>query len=195
MKILVVSNYRGLHICRPEAEIFIGLQKKGFDITVITYPDADYIPRFESVGIKVIPKHPTKRYDRSFIQFLKEELQRGQYDILQLFNNKAISNGVRAAKGVKVKVVIYRSASTNMSWLNPINYLKFYNPRIDHVICNSDEIRDIFIDAPFFRSDKAITILKGHEVSWYDAAEPHDIKSELGIDSENLLVVNVANQS
>ena len=193
MKILVVSNYRGLHTCRPEAEIFIGLKKMGFDITIMTYPDAVYIERFRAHGIHVIPNHPTKRYDPVFIHFLREELRRGSYDILQLYNNKAISNGLRGAKNLDIKVVGYRGASSNMSWLNPINYLKFFHPRIDYVICNSDEIRAKFLNVPFYNKEKAVTIYKGHDTKWYADIKPHDIRKELGISQDDLLLVNVAN--
>ena len=193
MKILVVSNYRGLHVCRPEAEIFIGLKKIGFDITVMTYPDAVYIERFEAEGIRVIPNHPTKRYDIQFIRFLKEELRNESYDILQLFNNKAISNGVRSVKGLDIKVVIYRSAASNMSWLNPINYMKFFHPRVDYVICNSEEIRQKFLAVPNYKKEKAVIIYKGHRIDWYTGTKKHDIRSELGIEKDHLLFVNVAN--
>lgn len=193
MKILVVSNYRGLHTCRPEAEIFIGLKKIGFDITIMTYADAIYIDRFRKNAIKVIPHHPTKRYDTEFINVLKKELKNGSYDILQLFNNKAITNGLRSAKNSKVKVVIYRGTSLNMSWMNPVNYFKFFHPRIDHVICNSDESRSKFLSVPFYKKEKAITIYKGHDTNWYTEIIPHDIRSELGIGKDDLLLVIVAN--
>ncbi|MEM9545905.1 MAG: glycosyltransferase family 4 protein [Bacteroidota bacterium] len=193
MKILVVSNYRGFHICRPEAEIFVGLKEMGHDITVMTYPGAAYIERFQEKGIRVIQNHPSKRYDPGFIRLLREELKIGNYDILQLFNNKAISNGVWSAKGIDVKVVIYRSASWNMSWMNPINYLKFFHPRIDYVICNSEEIREKFLAVPFYNPNNAITIHKGHDTAWFKSVEPLDIRKELGIDRDDLLLVNVAN--
>jgi glycosyltransferase involved in cell wall biosynthesis len=193
MKILVVSNYRGWHTCRPEAEIFIGLRKMGFDITIITYPDAEYIDRFVEHGIRVIPNHPSKRYDRQFIKELRLELLNGKYDILQLYNNKAISNGLRSAENIDVKVVIYRGASSNMSWLNPINFLKFFHPRVDYVICNSDEIRNKFLQVPLYNKNKAKTIFKGHDTKWYSATQPYDIRNELEIDSADLLLVNVAN--
>ncbi|MDF1696597.1 MAG: glycosyltransferase family 4 protein [Saprospiraceae bacterium] len=193
MKVLVVSNYRGVHTCRPEAEIFIGLKKRGYDVTIMTYPDAEYIENFERNGIRVIPKHPTKRFDPEFIKLLKDELISGSYDILQLYNNKAISNGVRSARNINVKVVIYRGASSNMSWWNPINYLKFFHPRVDYVVCNSVEIREKFLAVPGYKKDKAITIYKGHDIKWYADIKPHDIRKELGIDSLDLLLVNVAN--
>ena len=193
MKILVVSNYRGYHTCRPEAEIFIGLKKMGFDITIMTYPDASYIDRFKESQIKVIPQHPVRRYDPSFIKILKEELTSGQYDILQLYNNKAIFNGLRSVGNIDIKVVIYRGASWNMAWWNPLNYTKFFHPRVDYVICNSEEIRQKFLAVPFYKKEKAVTIFKGHNLEWYKGVVKHDIREELGIDHENLLFVTVAN--
>jgi len=193
MKILVVSNYRGLHTCRPEAEIFIGLKKLGYDITVMTYPDAVYIERFKANGIRVIPQHPTKKDDRKFIKLLRAELRDGAYDILQLYNNKAISNGIQSAKDQNVKVVIYRGTSSNMAWWNPINYLKFFHPRVDHVICNSEEIRQKFLAVPMYNAEKAVTIFKGHDTDWYSDIQPLDIRKEMGIKAEDLLLVNVAN--
>ncbi len=192
-KILVISNYRGFHTARPEAEIFIGLKKKGYDITIMTYANAKYIERFESEGIRVIPVHPTKRYDKPFISLLKKELTIGSYDILQLYNNKAISNGIQAAKNIAIKIVIYRGASSNMGWYNPINYLKFFHPRVDYVICNSVEIRQQFLKVPSYNKDKAITIFKGHETEWYKGTKPHDIRSELNIPANHLILVTVAN--
>ncbi len=192
-KILVVSNYRGFHTARPEAEIFIGLAKLGFDITIMTYPDADYIYRFEENGIRVIRKHPIKKYDSVFIKLLKKELESERYDIIHLFNNKAIRNGVQAAKGIDIQVVIYRGASSNMAWWNPLNYFKFYHPRIDYVVCNSEEIRQIYLSASFLHSIKSVMILKGHDIGWYSDVLPHDIRSELKIKDDSLICVTVAN--
>ena len=192
-KILVISNFRGYHTARPEAEIFIGLAKKGFDITIMTFADAEYIKKFKEAGIRVICQHPEKKNDREFIKTLKKELVTGQFDILQLFNNKAIRNGVRAAKNIDIKIVIYRGASANMAWWNPLNYYKFYNPRIDYVICNSEEIRRNFLKVPFLHSIKPITILKGHDLDWYSNINPKDIRSELGLNDDSLLLITVAN--
>ena len=192
-KILVISNYRGRHTARPEAEIFIGLKKLGFSITIMTYADAEYIPQFKKVGIRVISKHPEKKDDKEFIKILKKELKSGKYDVLHLFNNKAIRNGIRAAKKVDIKVVIYRGASANMAWWNPLNYFKFYHPRIDYVICNSDEIKEIFLAVPFKSSIKPVTILKGHDIEWYSKIITHNIRTELGLRTDSLLLVTVAN--
>lgn len=193
MKILVISNYRSYHTARPEAEIFIGLKRIGHDITIMTHHDAGYIKRFEEHGIRVIPEHPTQKNDYLFLEIAKKELIEGKYDILHLFNNKAIRNGIKAAKDLPVKVIIYRGASANMAWYNPFNYLKFFHPRIDAVVCNSEEIRQKFMAVPLYNSDKAITILKGQNIEWYIDIPTCDIRAELDIPVDSLLYVTVAN--
>lgn len=192
-KILVISNYRGYHTARPEAEIFIGLAELGFDITIMTYADAEYIQRFLDVGIRVIPEHPDKKRDIEFIRTLKKELLAGKYDILHIFNNKAIRNGVKAAKNIDIHVIIYRGASANMAWWNPLNYFKFYHPRIDYAVCNSEEIKQKFLAIPFKHSIIPVTILKGHDIKWYKDVKANNIRSELQLKENSLLLVTVAN--
>lgn len=193
IKILIVSNYRGDHTARPEAEIFVALAELGMSITIMTYEDAGYIPRFESAGIHVIGMHPTSKNDRAFQKALTREMEREKYDILHAFNNKAISNCIKIAKGFPVKLMIYRGAAANMAWWNPLNYLKFYHPRIDRVVANSDEIRDNFRSIPFAQVDKAVTILKGHDVGWYRDTPVYDMRKELALEDDVLLFVTVAN--
>jgi len=41
MKVLVISNYRSFHTVRPEAEIFIGLAKRGVEVHVMTAGDSE----------------------------------------------------------------------------------------------------------------------------------------------------------
>lgn len=193
MKIFVISNYRGKHIARPEAEIFIGLSQIGHQITIMTYEDAWYNERFRDHGIKVIGGHPTSRYDKEAIRSIQNELDNEEYDILHLFNNLSITNGLAAAKKRKIKIAIYRSAAENMGWYNPINFLKFYHPRIDGVVCNSEEIADKFRTNPFFKSEKAKVILKGRDISWHADVEPADLSAELNIEASSLVLVTMSN--
>src|SRR5690242_4263571 len=82
IKILVISDYRDTTAIRPEAEIFIRLQLQGkADVTIMTYEKADYIKRFQDVGIRVIPFHPEKKLDCNAVKFIRQELIDGQYDV------------------------------------------------------------------------------------------------------------------
>ena len=193
IKILVISNYNSAVVSRPEAEIFLGLSKRDYEITVMTYDGSEYTNRFREAGIRVIDFHPEKKFNRGEIRIISDELKSGGYDILMLFNSEAIYNGIQAAKGIDVRVVLYRGYSANVNWFDPTDYLKFLHPRVDHIICNSIGVKEMFDRQLFFRKDKAVVINKGHDVSWYDKEEALDIKSELGIPEESFLLVSVAN--
>ncbi|WP_375579200.1 glycosyltransferase family 4 protein [Marivirga tractuosa] len=192
MKILVISNYKSIVTVRPEAEIFIGLAKKGHEITVMTYEGADYIPRFEEHGIKVIPFHPTKKRDKESIAFIREELIKGEYDILQMYNSLAYLNGIPAAKGLPVKVSLYRGYTGNIAWYDPFIYLKYFNKTVDAVICNVKAIEELFVKNYFGNRIIFKTINKGHDISWYQVDEKADL-SEYIQSKDNVKFICTAN--
>lgn len=193
MRVLVVSNYRSFHTVRPEAEIFIGLAKKGLEVYVMTYPDSEYVPLFQSAGIQVIPFHPEKKFDKKEIQTIRQVLVDKQIDVLHLFNSKAIINGIQAAKGLPVKVVTYRGYTGNIHWYDPSMYFKYLHPRVDAIQCNSVGVADLFKKQLFFNKEKAFAINKGHKTAWYEHEQAKDVRAEFGIPANAHVLINVAN--
>jgi len=193
IKVLVISDYRNYITARPEAAIFIGLAKMGFQIHIMTYKEAELVSEFEAAGIKVIDFHPKKKFDKSESQKIKDYILENNIDIIHLFNNQAIVNGIRASKGLKVKVVLYRGYAGNIQWYDPFSYLKFLHPRVDAIFCNSLGVEEFIKKQLIFGKQKAITINKGHDVNWYTNYPPFDIKKELNLPSDAFLLINVAN--
>lgn len=193
INVLVISNYRDYHTARPEASIFKGLAKIGFNVHVMTYMDSKHVPEFEAAGIKVVDFHPQKKFDKAEIKRIRQYLIEHKIDIVHLFNNASIVNGIKAAKGLKTKVVLYRGYTGNISWYDPTAYLKFLHPRVDKIFCNSIGVKKYIDGQLFSNKSKTITINKGHDIEWYNNYPPHDIKSELGINQETFLLVTVAN--
>jgi glycosyltransferase involved in cell wall biosynthesis len=192
VKILVVSNYNDFHTVRPEAEIFLGLQRMGFDVHVMTFGHSEYARRFHEAGIRVIDFHPKHKFNRKECRIIRQELLSGHYDILQLFNSESIVTGLRAARGLPVKVVLYRGYTGNIHWYDPSAYLKFLHPRTDAVICNSVGVERLLHRQLFFRKTKAVTINKGHDLAWYDDIVASDL-SGFGIPEGAFTVACVAN--
>ncbi|MFQ3212560.1 MAG: glycosyltransferase involved in cell wall biosynthesis [Marivirga sp.] len=192
MKILVISNYTSIVTTRPEAEIFVGLVKKGHEVTVMTYPGAEYSDRFRDNGIKVIPFHPTKKRDKDSIAFIRAELINGKYDILQMYNSLAYLNGIPAAKGLPVKVVLYRGYTGNIHWYDPFIYLKYFNKRVDAVVCNVEAIQQLFERNYFGSRIKFQAIHKGHDVSWYQVDQAVNL-SEYGVKEGDISFICTAN--
>lgn len=193
MRVLVISDYRSFHTVRPEAEIFIGLAKKGIQITIMTYAESEYAKRFEAAGIEVIDFHPEKKLDSREISFIKKHLIEKQIDIIHLFNSKAIINGIQAAKNLKTKIILYRGYTGNIHWYDPSMYLKYLNPSVDAIQCNSAGVAELFRNQLFFKKEKAFAINKGHKSEWYRDVEPIDLKKEFKLPPDALVLINVAN--
>lgn len=193
MKVLVISNYRSRHSVRPEAALFIGLAKQGYDITIMTYGDADYCNDFKKASIKVIDFHPEKKYDKKEINFIRSELKDGQYDILHAFNSVSSVNGIQAVKGTKVKMVLYRGYCGNISMFDPLSYTKYLHPRVDAIMCNSIGVENLIKSQLLRHKSKAVTVNKGHDVEWYNNIVSHDIRKELDLAPDTVIFVCVAN--
>ena len=192
IKVLVISNYRNFHSNRPEAEIFIGLVKLGFDITIMTYDDSEYAKRFKKAGIKVIDFHPERKFDRKEIAFIRQNIIENNYDIMQLYNSKSTVNGIQAAKGLPVKVVLYRGFAGHLDWYSPNAHFKHLHPRVDKIVCNSIGVEQVFQKKKFFDKSKPITINKGHRSEWYSSTKPADM-SEFNLPEDAFILINVAN--
>jgi glycosyltransferase involved in cell wall biosynthesis len=193
IKILVISNYRSFHTVRPEAEIFIGLAKLGFDIHIMTYADADYWPYFEQVGIKMIPFHPEKKFDKKEISFIRDYLLKEKPAVLHLFNGPSTINGIQAAKGLPVKVALYRGYTGNIYWWDPTAYLKYLHPRVDITVCNSLGVEELIQRNCILVKKQTVTINKGHRIEWYASTEAADLRKTFSLPEDSLVLVTVAN--
>ena len=191
--ILVVSYYGHAASTRPEAEIYLSLKKRGYDITIITHGESEYVTRFRESGIKVLFGHPVKRRDEVGTAIIRQELIEGKYDVLMLYNSRAIANGVRAAKGLPVKVAVYRGCAADVNWYDPFNYLKILNPRVDAILCNNVGVQK-HIQANKFGKDITTVVNKGHDLAWYSDVDPID-KTTLGIPKDAPMLICVANAS
>ena len=192
LKLLIISSYTDTwNSVRPEAEIFIGMAKRGVDVTLMTEGDSEYVPRFREHGVKIIDFHPKKKFQWSAIKTIRAELKRGGYDALYMFNNKAITNGLFAAIGLSVKTVSYRGQTGNIYWYDPTSYLTHLHPRLDAIICVANAVRDDLHTQSRLPKDKIVTVYKGHSLDWYQDA-PADL-SEFGIPDDGFVVGCVAN--
>jgi glycosyltransferase involved in cell wall biosynthesis len=191
MRVLCVTSHRGaITNVRPEAEVFVRLQRQGIAMTVMTQADSIYVPQLHAAGVEVIDFEPRWRLDPRAVVRLRRELRRGGYAIVHLFNNKAITNGIAAALGLPVKVVTYRGQTGNIKRHDPAAYLTHLNPRVDCVVCVAEAVRRDLI-ANGLPASKAVTIYKGHDPAWYQLV-PADL-SGLGLRPGALRVGLVAN--
>jgi glycosyltransferase involved in cell wall biosynthesis len=126
------------------------------------------------------------------VAFIREVLIREDRQILHLFNNKAIINGLRAAKGLPVKVLTYRGYTGNIHWWDPTNYLTHLHPRVAAITCVSDAVKEVFDRQLFFPRGKAVTVSKGHQASWYADVKTANL-TEFKLPERAVVVSVVAN--
>ena len=158
---------------RAEAATFVGLARAGCDVTVYCMPDSLYASTLEQAGLRVVRMAIRKRVDREAIARIRAELAAGDYDLLHLLHNRAVSNGLIAVKGFdRVKVIVYRGIVGNVSMLNPISWFRYLSPRVDRVICVAEAVRRYFLDMHVLGwrlpREKFVTIYKGHDLAWYN---------------------------
>jgi glycosyltransferase involved in cell wall biosynthesis len=180
---------------RPTAATFVGLRRAGVDVTVVCPPAASIRTMLRANGIRLLDLPLRRNIDRDAVRALRTELVAGRYDILHVFSNKALQNGLIAARNVPVRIVAYRGIVGNVSFLSPISWLRFLNPRIDRIVCVADAVRDYFrhMRPAFLRvpDHKLVRIYKGHDLAWYTAA-PADLRT-VGIPAGAFVISCVAN--
>ena len=193
MRVLVISNYDdNLNAVRPEGALFIGLHQAGVEVQVMTHGHTAFADTFRQAGIRVIDFHPSKKFDKATVLRIRKELIEQDIQLLHLFNNKAIINGLRASKGLDVKVLTYRGYTGNIHWWDPTNYLTHLHPRVDKITCVSDAVKEVFDQQLFFPKGKAVTVSKGHDPTWYKPVETADL-SEFNFPKGAIIVSVVAN--
>jgi glycosyltransferase involved in cell wall biosynthesis len=192
IKILVISNYTFFSSTRPEAAIFHGLKQKGVEVTIMTNGNCEHAENFRSAGMKVIDYMPDKKFSKAAVEKIRNEIISGNHQILLLYNSKAIINGIRAAKNLPVKVILYRGYTGNIHWWDLTAYMKYLHPRVDKIVCNSKGVEELLHRQLFFKKDKAITIHKGHDTAWYENTLPVDL-TELNIPEGAFVATCVAN--
>ncbi len=192
MKVLVVSDYRGTISVRPEAEMFIGVAKHGVHVDIVTYPDTAYEQAFRAAGMEVFPTHPMSKFDRKETLSLRQILIDGGYHVMHLYNSRAMIHGLKAAKGLPVKVILYRGYAGHVHWYDPLAYMKYLHPRVDAIICITKEIQQSIQRQFWFRADPTVLITKGHDPAWYANVKMANLEP-YGIPEGAFTVISVAN--
>ncbi|MFO8236038.1 MAG: glycosyltransferase family 4 protein [Bacteroidales bacterium] len=193
IKVLVISSYEGpLTSVRPEAEMVLGLKHAGVDISVMTGKDTFYARKFEQEGMTIYPYEPGKKIAVSEIRYIRKVLKEGNYDIVHVFNNRAVTNTVFASLGLPVKVVTYRGFTGHVLWYKPSSYISHLHPKVSKITCVSNGVRDQVRDQLAFNKEKAVTIYKGHNNQWYENIEPIS-KEKYGIPENSFVVGCIAN--
>lgn len=180
---------------RPTTATFVGLHRAGVDMTVVCPPGAASRAVLADAGVRLLDLRFRGNVDSAGRRALREELVRGGYDVLHLFSNKALQNGLAAARRLPIRIVAYRGIVGNVSFFSPVSWARFLNPRIDRIVCVCNAVREYFLRMRprFLRlpPERLVTIYKGHSLDWYTAA-PADLTA-VGVPQGAFVLGCVAN--
>ena len=180
---------------RPTTATFIGLARAGIELSVACPASATRKDELAAAGIRVLVDETAEWLRARGLSAFRAELMRNRYDILHLFSNKALQWGLLASRGLPVRIIAYRGIVGNVSFANPVAWLRFLNPRIDRIVCVADAVRDYFLTMRPARwripEHKLVRIYKGHDPAWY----PHEPASRdaLGVPADAFVVCCTAN--
>jgi len=191
IRALIISSITGSAPSIPDAELVTGLKKQGIEVEVMIPGNSTLIRHFEELGIRVIKHLPRQKISLNSVLFIRKEIRKRKYQIIHLFNTKAIVNGCLAALGLPVKVIAYRGA-VGMYWYDPTAWLSHLNPRIDFLVCNSFYVLQHMQKQLLFRSGKAVMIHKGMDPEWFRIIKPL-MHNDLGVPDHAILAGCVAN--
>jgi len=192
MRLLVLTSHAdSLNSIRPEAEIFIGMQELGVDVTVMTQAEGVYNEQLKAAGVRLVDFVPAGKFDRKSVRYVRDYVTNNDIDVVYAFNNPAIITCNRALRGLKhVGLVTYRGQTGNLSRWDPTCYLTHLNPRVDLILGVSNAVRDS-VKAVHPSPHKAETVYKGHNLDWYNDT-PID-RAEIGVPEDAFVVGCVAN--
>jgi glycosyltransferase involved in cell wall biosynthesis len=154
---------------------------------------ANYLDELRAAGVRIIDWHPTSKFSRRDRQRIREELTARHYDLLHLFNNRAVAAGIGAARGWTGKVVTYRGYTGNVHWYDPTAYWQHLSPRVDLITCVSAAVKESLDAQLFFDGNKTTVVPKGHDPAWYAGVEAADLHELFGIPRDRVVVTLVAN--
>ena len=163
---------------RPTVHTFIGMHEAGIEVTVVVATGNPNKATLTEAGVPTVEIDLPKNFDKEGMAALRAELIRGDYHIMHTFNNKAVSNGLQAVKGLPVRIICYRGIVGAVSFLDPMSWMRYLNPRIDRIVCVCEAIRRYYLQMQpkFLRmpEERPVTIHKGHKLEWYNN-QPADL--------------------
>ncbi len=185
---------------RGESAMIMGVRDAGMNVRVFARLDSPRVQKIRDSGIAVTDVRWAKQLDREVLKHIRQTVIEHETDIIHTGNSRTTLHMVLATKplyrkGKSPKLIAYLGVTGNVTWLSPLSWMRFLNPRIDRIICVAEGVRQYLINVRLwgFKLDphKVVTIHKGHKLEWYQA-RPADL-AQFGIPTD-AMVVTVASR-
>lgn len=186
---------------RGESAMIMGIRDQGMNVRVFGKLDSPRVQAIRDSGIPVVDVRWKKKLDRDVLKRIRQTVIEEDIDIIHTGNSRTTLHMVLATKslyrqGRSPKLIAYLGVTGNVTWLSPLSWVRFLNPRIDRIICVAEGVRRYLLDDVRLLGlkldpEKVVTIHKGHKLEWY-REEPADL-AEFGI-PEGAMAVTVASR-
>ncbi len=187
MKGLVVANVSD----RSEWYLYKELLRRGAHIDLICDPNEQKIDEFRELGGKAYVLHVKHRFDLRAVRFIRDLLKLYDYDFVYSPFNKGLAASALASIGLDTSLITYRGTLGNLSYLNPADYLTYFNPAMKGVACNCKAVKNS-LQSYRLAPQNLRAIYKGHDLSWYTQHTP-PLRSQYDIPEDAFIISCVAN--
>jgi glycosyltransferase involved in cell wall biosynthesis len=177
-----------------------GVHASGMNVRVFGRLDSPHVQGLRDHGIIVEDVRWDKPLNFTTLKRIRHTVLEHHIDIIHSGNSRTTLHMVLATKplyrrGRSPKLVAYLGVTGNVTWLSPLSWIRFLNPRLDRIVCVAEGVRQYLLNVRLLRlkldPQKIVTIHKGHELDWYHA-KPADL-GQFGI-PEDAMVVTVASR-
>ena len=185
---------------RGESAMIKGVHDQGLNVTVFGRMDSPYVQGLREHGIAVEDVRWDRKLDFGILRRIRHAVIEKNIDIIHSGNSRTTLHMVIATKplyrrGRSPKLIAYLGVTGNVTWLSPLSWVRFLNPRLDRVVCVAEGVRQYLLNVRLmgFKLDpgKVVTIHKGHSLAWY-REQPADL-TLFGIPRQ-AMVVTVASR-
>ncbi len=164
MRIIAIFS----HIDLAEAHLLAGLHRAGMQLLVLCKAESRNLGILRDAGVPHLEFRIRRRIDTAGIRTIRAAVSSHAPEIIHTFNKAALVHALLATRGAGIRHITYRGIAGNLARWNPADRLSFFSPRVEHVVCVCDAVRDSLL-ALGMSPGKAVRIYKGHEPSWYQA--------------------------
>lgn len=168
MKILIAGISNDL-VERQLVSALVG--KNGIRLVLIVEPNSQAEALACERGIPYVLHHFSGRIDRKAIVLYRALQSEHGFDICHFMTNRALSNGILAFRGLKVRpaVIAYRGTSGHLSRWDPASRFSYLHKDIHKIVCVSHSVK-AYLQSMHIPEERLVVIPKGHDPAWYTSA-------------------------
>lgn len=111
------------------------------------------------------------KFSWTLIKSLRRIIKDKSIDVIYCTTSTGLSNALFATLGTHVKCIGYRGTQAKVRRSDPTYYLAILNPRIDHIVCETIDIKEYL--SRFLPTAKLSLNTKPFEVDWVEEAMLH----------------------